>query len=186
MEHSPMRLRSLLVGSLAAALMVAGAPVEAGQPARVLLRSLTSSDGRVQLTATVLDGSGAPVADVPVTFRTRTAFGWLTLAETATGQDGTAAVSVPPSPLAREVRVEAGEEGTLRATVSLGAPRASPPRIRPGRTLLRALSPQPGFTSPYPVPAQVLLVGGVLAGIWSTYGYVIWLLLRIRREGTPR
>lgn len=54
------------------------------------------------------------------------------------------------------------------------------PRVRPGREVLSALSPQPGFISPYLVPTQVMLLALVLGGIWTTYGYVAWLLSRIR------
>ena len=58
----------------------------------------------------------------------------------------------------------------------------APPRIRPGRDALSRLSPQPGFISPYLVPLQVALLGLILGGIWTTYGYVVWLLLRIRQS----
>ncbi|MDR7519901.1 MAG: hypothetical protein QN123_10085 [Armatimonadota bacterium] len=54
------------------------------------------------------------------------------------------------------------------------------PAIRPGRYVLRDLSPQPGFISPYPVPLQVVLLAVILGGIWTTYGYIVWLLSRIR------
>lgn len=46
--------------------------------------------------------------------------------------------------------------------------------------MLRDLSPQPGFISPYPVPLQVVLLAVILGGIWTTYGYIVWLLSRIR------
>ncbi len=175
---------SLLLLACAAAVLLAAPPAQGAEPARVVLQTRTMPDGTIRLTATVVDGRGDPVAESPVIFKARTTFGWLTLAETVSGKDGTAQVTLPAA-RAGEVTVEVGEEGTVRAAVLIGAPIPPRPRIRPGRDVLRGLSPQPGFISPYPVTLQVGLFGGVLAGVWITYGYVVWLLLRIRRERQP-
>lgn len=157
-------------------------PAEGAAPARVLLRAKAAADGTVQVTATVVDARGAPMAEVPLVFKARTAFGWLTLRETATDRDGTARVIFPSGYSPEEVAIEAGDEGQVRAVVSIGRREAVPPLVRPGRDALRAVSLQPGFISPYPVPLQVTVFSLILGGIWSIYGYVVWLLLRIRRE----
>ncbi len=54
------------------------------------------------------------------------------------------------------------------------------PATRPGRDVLRSLTPQPEFISQYPVP-QLLTLGMILGGIWTTYTYLVLLLARIRR-----
>ena len=176
-------LRSLLFGGVVLVVLATfAARVEGAEPARVLLRAQTAPDGTVRVTATVVDASGAPVAEVPAVIKARTTFGWLTLLETSTAGDGVAITTLAAGAPAGEIAVEAGDDGTLRAAMLLGERRVAPLRIRPGRDALSRLSPQPGFISPYPVPIQVTLLGVILGGIWSTYGYVVWLLLRIRRE----
>jgi len=176
------RLRSLLFcGLFVVALAAMPARVEGAEPARVLLRAQAASDGTVRVTAIVVDARGAPVAEVPLIFKARTTFGWLTLLETSTGKDGTARTTLAAGTTPGEIAVEAGEDGTVRAAILVGERKAAPLRIRPGRDVLRGLSPQPGFISPYPVPLQVTLFGIILGGIWTTYGYVVWLLGRIRQ-----
>lgn len=178
------RRLSLLLLACIAAVLLASPPAQGAEPARVVLQTRMMPDGTIRLTATIVDGRGAPVAESPAIFKVRTTFGWLTLAETVSGKDGTAEATLPAR-TAGEIAVEVGEEGTVRATVLIGAPISSPLRIRPGRDVLRGLSPQPGFISPYPVPLQVATFGMILAGIWITYGYVVWLMGRIRRERQP-
>ena len=176
------RLRSLLFcGLFVVALAAMPARVEGAEPARVLLRAQAASNGTVRVTAIVVDARGAPVAEVPLIFKARTTFGWLTLLETSTGKDGTARTTLAAGTTPGEIAVEAGEDGTVRAAILVGERKAAPLRIRPGRDVLRGLSPQPGFISPYPVPLQVTLFGIILGGIWTTYGYVVWLLGRIRQ-----
>ena len=171
---------SLLLGALIAVLL-AGAQARAAEPARLVLKAETAADSTVRVLATVTDKSGAPVAEARVTFRARTTFGWLTLVETSTDVAGRAEMTLPPALRPEEVTAEAGGEGTVRATILIGRHATSEPRIRPGRALLSRSSPQPGFISPYPVPMQVALFAVVLGGVWSTYAYVAWLLLQIRR-----
>ncbi len=179
------RLLSLL--SCAALVMTLAAldALAAASPARVLLQSQAGADGTVQVTATVVDADGAPVAEVPLVFKGRTAFGWLTVHEAATDKEGRARTVLPAGRLPGEIAVEAGDEGEIHAAILIGKREAVPPSIRPGRDVLRGMSPQPGFISPYPVPLQATLFSLVLGAIWSTYGYVLWLLLRIRRERQP-
>ncbi len=183
-------LRSLLFFVFCAAfVMIPAVPpalAEGPEPARVLLRAETAPDGTLQVTAMVVDARGAPVADVPLTLKARATFGWLTFYETTTGKDGIARTTLVPGTAAGEITAEAGEDGNITAAILVGEKKTAPPRIRPGRDVLRRLSPQPGFISPYPVPLQVVLFGLILGGIWVTYGYVAWALLRIAKGSRER
>lgn len=180
-----MRRFCSLLGCGFLAVMLLAPPAEGAEPARVLLRAQAVAGGAVQVTATVVDARGAPVAQAPLVFKRRTAFGWLTVLETSSGKDGTAQMTLPAGRGPGEIAVEAGEEGIVRAVVVVGEREAPPPAVRPGRNVLLGLSPQPGFISPYPVPMQAVLFGLILGAIWSTYGYVVWQLLRIRRDRQP-
>ncbi len=172
----------VFVFALVPFLMAGPAAAAAPAPARVLLQAQTAADGSVRVTATVLDSGGSPVRDAPVTFRARTAFGWLIVGEASTSKDGQAHVTVAPAN-AGEVSVEAGEDATARAAILVGERTVPEPQIRPGENVLRGLSPQPGLISPYPIPLQVGFLGVILGGVWATYGYVAWLLLRISQGG---
>ncbi|HXF82609.1 MAG TPA: Ig-like domain-containing protein [bacterium] len=172
-------LRSLV---LTCALLVASsaASAQGAEPARISLVQAAQTDGAVRLVATVTDRAGAPASGAAVTFLGRTAFGWLTLAEVDTDAAGTASITLSAPPRYPEVRARLGEDASVQAGLRLGAPAVRNPQRRPGREALRDLSPQPGFLSPYP-PAQILFVAVLLGGIWTTYAYLIALLLRLRR-----
>lgn len=177
------RLIRLALGALAGiwiAITLAPGPTLAGEPAKVTVEIQREQDGRFRATAVVVDAAGGPAADVPVVLKARTTFGWLTLADATTDASGRARVLLPRAPRTGEIAAEAGDDGQVRATIRLGEARITEPAQRPGREALSALSPQPGLISPYPVPLQVALLGLILGGIWATYGYVAWLLSRIR------
>jgi len=180
------RRRTLLAGLLAALLLplAASTAALAVEPAKVMLSVATQENGRVTVTAHLVDARGAPVAGVPVVFKARTIFGWLTLAETSSDGRGRAVLTLP-SPLPEEVAVESGEAKVVSASVILRRSSSREPAVRPGREALRRLSPQPGLITPYPVPLQVGLLALILGGVWTTYGYVLWLLRDIRRGGAP-
>jgi len=150
------------------------------EAARITLEVDKATDGREWLVAVVVDGDGAHVPDTPLVFRSRTAFGWLTLGEASTDADGKVRILIPSDPRPREVSVQAVLQSAVTATIRVG-PEIPEPRVRPGRDVLSRLSPQPGVISPYPVPLQLGLLALILGGIWTTYGYVVWLLLGIRR-----
>jgi hypothetical protein len=182
---SPRGRAILLVGLLIAFLpLVAFSAAVAAEPAKVTLIITGEQSGRVAVTALLVDGRGAPAVGMPVVFKARTAFGWLTLAETTSDGRGRAVVLLR-STLPTEVAVEAGEEDVVRTSLILrqSSPREAP--VRPGREALRQISPQPGLISPYPVPLQAALLALVLGGVWTTYGYVFWLLRGIRGSGAP-
>lgn len=164
---------------MAVGLVMLTLAAEAGeQPARVSLEARREG-GLLRIVAVVVDQAGAGVADVPVQFRLRTTFGWLWLGEAKTNPGARAELVVPSSPRVTELRAEAGEEGGVGATLRLDV-EPPPPRVRPGRDILRTLSPQPGLISPHLLPEQVAVLGILLSGIWATYAVVGWLLLRIR------
>jgi len=173
---------SVLVSVLSLAMLLTVSAAFAGEPARVLLERTSTPDGATWIEATVLDEGGNPVPGVPVSFAARMTFGWLRLEEASTDERGRARITLPPPLRPREIVAEVqGETETARASIALGEARPSAPATRPGREVLRELSPQPGFISPYPVPLPVTVLTLILGGIWATYGVVLWLLVRIRR-----
>lgn len=170
----------VLVAVLWAAVSLAALPVYAADPASVTVRAVMESDGTFQVTVMVVDAKGAVVPEAPVVLKVRTAFGWLPVAKRATDASGRARVTLPPNFRGGEITTEAGEDGQASATIRFGRAEFRPLSVRPGRDVLGGLSPQPGFISPYPVATQVALLAVVLGGIWVSYGYVAWLLSRIR------
>lgn len=176
------RRKYLVVGLIGLfALLVAGSPVFAGEPAVLTLAVRSHPDGTASLTATVTDAQRVPVPDVMVTFEMKTTFGWLVVADRITDRSGQATVALPQMPRSGEITAEA-DAGTKTLHAAIWIDRSPPPapRTRPGSDTLSALSPQPGFISPYP-PAQILFVAVLLGGIWTTYAYLVSLLLRLKR-----
>lgn len=174
------RLACVLVLAIMASAVVALASA-AAEPARVALVLVSAPDGVLRVAATVSDGAGKPLAGATVTFRAKTTFGWLTLGEATTDHAGKAAVVVPSAQYS-EVSAETGDESPASAAILVRRDASPRPDRRPGRDALHDLSPQPGFISPYPVP-QMAIPALILGGIWTTYGYIIMLLARIRRAG---
>ena len=176
-----MRRRSshLLLGMLI--VLAIATRARAAEPSRITLALRMAADGVEWVTATVVDARGTPVAEAPITFKARTAFGWLRLAEASTDASGRAQMPLPSTFRPTAIAAEAVEGEEIRTVLQLGEKMANEASVRPGRNLLRRLSPQPGFISPYPVPMQVALLAVILGGIWTTYAYVVWLLWRIRR-----
>lgn len=117
---------------------------------------------------------------MPATLLSRAAFGWLKLGEAETDAEGTVALTLPPGQRVTEVAARAGEGQGIRAVLVLIPGDRRVPATRPGRDVLRSLSPQSEFISQYPVP-QLLILGMILGGIWITYTYLVLLLARIRR-----
>jgi hypothetical protein len=175
-----MRQLRRIVVLLIAVLALTG-PAAAAAPARVVLAVEPLLGGGTHVTVTVTDARGTPMERVPVTLRAKTTFGWLTVAEGKTDERGQMHLALPASSRFAEIAAEAGDAETVQAAVRLEQGHAVAPAVRPGYGPLARLSPQPGFISPYPVPVQVLLLGLILGGVWATYGYVVSLLVQIRR-----
>ncbi len=162
---------------------LAALPAQAAEPARVTVSVDSGSKGAFRVTADVVDANGEPVASAPVVLKARTTFGWLSIAKASTGATGRVEATLPATLRSGEISAEAGDDGQVRATVRFGEGKFAAPSVRPGRDALSSLSPQPGFISPYPVLLQVALLVVILGGIWTTYGYVGWLLSQIRNAG---
>lgn len=177
----PMRRRRrwLVAAVLPVALLLMAAAASAA-PARISLVRDTAADGSTRIVATVTDEAGEPVEGSTISFLAKTAFGWLRLAEVETAADGTAALLLPAEVPYPEVLVQSEEDPEVRAGLLLAPGDRPAPARRPGLTVLRGLGPQPGFISPYP-PVQILFVAVILGGIWTTYAYLVSLLIRIRR-----
>lgn len=182
MRQRPSRaILAPVVVALLAMLVLALVPVAgAGEPARISLSREPDPSGAVRLLARVTDSAGGAVEGTAVTVLGRTAFGWLMLGEAETDARGTAAFTLPPGQAIAEVTAQAGEDQNIRAVLALIPGERGIPAKRPGRDVLRTLSPQPGFISPYP-PPQLLILGVILGGIWLTYGFLVLHLVRIRR-----
>lgn len=161
-------------------LLTVGAAPAPAAPAKISLARETDDTGSTRIVATVADAAGAAVASTAVSFSVRTAFGWLRVAEMNTDANGTAALTLEPTMRYPELLAQAEEVPDVRAGLRLAQGERPGPVRRPGRGILRALSPQPGFLSPYP-PVQILFVAALLGGIWGTYAYLVLLLARIRR-----
>src|SRR3972149_4185205 len=128
-----LRMRPLLslvvCGVLAAIVAALPVRVAAAEPARVLLRAQAAPNGTVQVTAKVVDARGAPVAEVPLIFKARTTFGWLTLLETSTDPAGTARTTLAAGDPAGGRAAGARGEGALRAATPGGERGPGPPRL---------------------------------------------------------
>lgn len=136
------------------------------------------------VTATLTDARGRPVADAEITFLRRTAFGWLEVARAATDTDGRArtVLDVPASPGIELQATAAIGEDVLSQTVRADGNRLPPVPTRPGEADLSALVPQPGFVSPYPPARLLLALMPVLVGVWATYAVVVYQLYGIARN----
>ncbi len=179
----PIRSSLALLFGFSVILAVAALPVWAAEPATVAVRADPGFEGAYRITADVVDTNGRPVAGTPVVLKVRTTFGWLLIAKASTGTTGRIQITLPASLRSGEIAVEAGDDGEVRAAIRLGEQKFAAPSVRPGRDTLSSLSPQPGLISPYPIPLQVVLLVVILGGVWSTYGYVAWLLSQIRNAG---
>ncbi len=177
------RPRKLLLLGVLLSIMMLAVPAWAAGPASMTLTVQTLPTGTVRVTATVTDARGAPVPDVSVIVRAKTTFGWLKVTEQATDSRGQISAEWPASSRFEEITAETGDANTIQAALRLERGEPAAPAVRPGYDRLARLSPQPGFISPYPVPLQVLLLGLILGGIWATYGYLVALLVQIRRAG---
>lgn len=151
--------------------------------------ALRSGGTTVRAVATLRDNRDRPLADQPVVFSRRTAFGWLAAGTAVTDASGTASVSIPGQALSVEVRAEfvgAGGVGPSLATGRWQVALPRPLRARPGPDALRTFTAQAELISPFPPRWEVFFLALVLGGVWGTYGYVGYQLARVRRETRRR
>jgi Ni/Fe-hydrogenase subunit HybB-like protein len=190
----------LLLAGLAAALwMVGAAPLHAAPatglapqagpaaehpdaptrlPDPVIAVSAEDEGGEIWIIATVTDG-GEPVEGVRVTFLVERTFGEMALGEDVTLDDGTAGVPFP-------LGLRGGAEGELRVVAEITEPadyagaRAS--RSLPGGDPLVLTSdpwPPRALWASGARPELLLAIGVLLAGVWSTYAFVLVQLFRL-------
>jgi hypothetical protein len=149
-------------------------PKATGAPVSLALDLTPREDGNVLARATLLDENGNPLADQPVIFTLRTSLGGdLVLGAPTTMDSGSAVVKIPATGSER-LRVTAAFEGGN----GLAYGEASSEIIAPGPPMEHRPGALSAPTAP-PTLALTLLV--VLGGVWATYGYVVYQVVRIRR-----
>lgn len=138
----------------------------------------------IEATATVTDPQGRAVSGAEIVFLRRTTFGWLEVARMTTGADGTvrAVLGLPRGAVHEIKAIAEGEDYTVQRVLRLDPSVEGGPRIRPGEVALEALSPQPGFISPYPPARLLVTLLPVLLGVWITYTVVAYQLYGIARN----
>lgn len=134
----------------------------------------SAGEGRFAVRVVLRDSRGQPVVGVPVRLFQETTFGRLSIGSIQTDSTGTALTAFMAeraSTLTVIAIFDGGEGlGPAKATQTLA---------------LAPIEPSPpfaGLTAPSPPPLFALVLGMVVGSVWVTYGYVAYLLGRIRRE----
>ncbi len=149
-------------------------PRATGAPTSLALDLAPRDDGSVLARATLKKGSGDPIGNVPVVFILRTTLGGdLVLGTPSTMDDGSTVIKIPATG-GQELRVTAAFEGGngLAYTEAAGTIAA------PGAAMEH---PVDALSAPTAPPALALILFVVLGGVWLTYGFVVYQILRIRR-----
>ena len=150
-------------------------PRATGIPTTIALDLSPRDDGDILARATLRTARESPLADVPVIFMVRTSLGGdLVFGAPTTMENGSAVVKIPATGGAR-LKVTAIYEGgsgfayseTSGEIISPGLPMEH----RPG-----------GLSAPTAPPALALALLVVLGGVWATYGFVVYQIVRIRRS----
>ena len=150
-------------------------PKATGVPTILRLELEPREDGTVLARAVVRSSTGEPLADQPVIFRLATSVGGeLELGAPLTMADGTAVARVPATGQ-DDVRVTAVYEG--------GAGRAYAETTESVRVERQPMDHRPpSLSQPTAPPVLAVSLLLVLGGIWSTYAYVVWQVLRLRES----
>ncbi len=150
-------------------------PKATGAPVTLTLDLKPRENGGVLARVTLLDAGGNPLADQPVIFSLRTSLGGdLMLGAPTTIENGSAALKIPATASER-LRVTAAFEGGN----GLAYTEATSEITVPGLPMQHLPGPLSTATAP-PTLALALLV--VLGGVWATYGFVVYQVVRIRRS----
>jgi hypothetical protein len=154
---------------------------EESPPRPEIALSTGTEEGKKTLIATVKRG-GKPLEGATVAFLVRRTFGWLSLGQDVTLDDGTAAVPFP-------IDLPGGPTGELQVRAEIRAPEpvasvGTELTLGGGHAVPIDASPLPRALWAPQSPLPLILVVGVLLGtVWGTYLFVAWQLIRIRREG---
>ncbi len=150
-------------------------PKATGAPVALALELSPRDDGSVLARATLQDARSSPLVDVPVVFVLHTSVGGdLVLGTPKTIGTGSAVLKVPATG-AESVRVTASFEGGN----GLAYAETTQEMAMPGTKMTHPIDPLSAPTAP-PALALALLV--VLGGVWATYSFVVYQVIRIRRD----
>ena len=155
----------------------------AAPPTPSIALTTATEEGKKMLVAKVTV-NGKPIEDVTVQFYAARSFGQLSLGREKTLDDGTAAVAFPSD-------LPAGSDGRLNLSAAVVADdhvaAASGAATFDGGTLVRGGAqigelPRELWAprSPILLIASIAVIAGV---VWLTYAYVVYQLIRIRKEG---
>ncbi len=150
-------------------------PKATGAPVSLTLDLTPRDDGSVLARATVQDASGNPIANAPVIFTLHTSLGGDLVLGAPTTMEGGSAVLKIPATGSEKLRITASFEGGYGFAYA----EASSETTAPGLPMRHEPGPLSAPTAP-PALALALLV--VLGGVWATYGFVVYQIVRIRRS----
>jgi hypothetical protein len=156
----------------------AGKTAVTAAPKPVITVAAVTQDNQKLIQATVMR-EGQPVAGATVGFFVRRTFGDVAIGKDDTFDDGTVFLPFPSD-------LPGGSEGQLTVIVRILNP---PPlagvqaeAMLPGGRIVPAAQPFPrSLWAPDPPLALVAAIVIILIGVWATYGYVVLLMLRIRK-----
>lgn len=168
-----------LMGIGAAVLLACTLAASAEAATTLSIETATEEGKKVLLARLTSDGNA--VEGAKIAFWARRTFGWLSLGEEETLDDGTAAVPFP-------VRLPGGHTGKLVIRAEVTAP--------PQNAGLRSETTLPGGvvltprSDPFPravwAPRApiglVTTIFGLLTIVWMTYAYVVTQLVKLRRR----
>lgn len=175
---------------LAATLLVACGLFGAGTPAEILaeeaqakrpsikVESVTQDNQKLIGATVTLDGN--PVAGASVSFLVKRSFGDMEIGKDVTFDDGTAFVPFPSD-------LPGGPEGKLEVTVRITAPPSyagalGQATLSGARAMQESSEPFPRtLWAPQPPVTLVAVIAAIVAGVWATYAYVVFQVLRIRK-----
>ncbi len=150
-------------------------PKATGAPVTLALDLSPRDDGSVLARASLQDARGSPLVDVPVAFVLHTSVGGdLVLGTPKTIDNGSAVLKIPATG-AENVRVTASFDGGN----GLAYAETTREMTGPGMKMMHRIDPLSAPTAP-PALALALLV--VLGGVWATYSFVVYQVIRIRRD----
>jgi hypothetical protein len=142
--------------------------------------SSATEEGKKTLIATVTMG-GKPLSDASVVFSARRTFGALSLGEDKTLDDGTAAVPFPED-------LPGGVTGALQIIAEVKpSEKFGSARIE-GSFLGGKIVPEVDASLPRALWARraplalVIPIVALISGVWLTYAYVIFQIVKLRKE----
>ncbi|MFQ5854304.1 MAG: c-type cytochrome, partial [Anaerolineae bacterium] len=145
----------------------------AAVPARLSLDAAPGTDGVIIVRVALQSDDGKPIPEAPITlFRQTVMGGSLPVAEATTDSQGEAILQV----------AAVKDQTWVLEAAYVGSDNWGPAKAQ-GKVKLRGTATLPpvisGLTSPTPPPAFAAILVVVVGGVWATYGYVVYQLVRI-------